>query len=70
MITVQCVTKHYGRFTAFDNVTFTAAPGSVTGFLGPNGAGRKHIRTPRHSCASTRIRPSSTSSPTKRASRS
>ena len=40
MITVQSVTKHYGRFTAVDDVTFTAAPGSVTGFLGPNGAGK------------------------------
>jgi ABC-2 type transport system ATP-binding protein len=40
MIAVQSVTKHYGRFTAVDDVTFTAAPGSVTGFLGPNGAGK------------------------------
>jgi ABC-2 type transport system ATP-binding protein len=40
MITVHSVTKHYGRFTAVNDVTFTAAPGSVTGFLGPNGAGK------------------------------
>ena len=40
MITVESVTKTYGRFTAVDDVTFTAAPGRVTGFLGPNGAGK------------------------------
>jgi ABC-2 type transport system ATP-binding protein len=40
MITVDCVTKTYGGFTAVDDVTFTAAAGRVTGFLGPNGAGK------------------------------
>jgi ABC-2 type transport system ATP-binding protein len=40
MITVEGVTKTYGTFTAVDDVTFTAAPGRVTGFLGPNGAGK------------------------------
>jgi ABC-2 type transport system ATP-binding protein len=40
MITVEAVTKRYGRFTAVDDVTFTAAAGRVTGFLGPNGAGK------------------------------
>jgi ABC-2 type transport system ATP-binding protein len=40
MITVDHVTKTYGRFTAVDDVTFTARPGRVTGFLGPNGAGK------------------------------
>jgi ABC-2 type transport system ATP-binding protein len=40
MISVEAVTKRYGTFTAVDNVTFTAAPGRVTGFLGPNGAGK------------------------------
>jgi ABC-type Na+ transport system ATPase subunit NatA len=36
MITVQALTKKYGP--AVDDVTFTASPGRVTGFLGPNGA--------------------------------
>jgi ABC-2 type transport system ATP-binding protein len=40
MITVERVTKKYGDFTAVDDVSFTAAPGRVTGFLGPNGAGK------------------------------
>jgi ABC-2 type transport system ATP-binding protein len=40
MITVDRLTKHYGPATAVDDVTFTAAPGRVTGFLGPNGAGK------------------------------
>ncbi|MBC2931753.1 ABC transporter ATP-binding protein [Nocardioides sp. zg-1228] len=40
MISVEHLTQHYGRFTAVDNVSFTAATGRVTGFLGPNGAGK------------------------------
>jgi len=40
MITVEALTKKYGRFTAVDDVSFTAAAGRVTGFLGPNGAGK------------------------------
>src|SRR5690348_3386777 len=40
MITVDSLTKDYGGFRAVDDVTFTAAPGRVTGFLGPNGAGK------------------------------
>jgi len=40
MITVDGLTKQYGPATAVDDVTFTAAPGRVTGFLGPNGAGK------------------------------
>jgi ABC-2 type transport system ATP-binding protein len=37
MITVEEVTRTYGDFTAVNNVSFTAEPGRVTGFLGPNG---------------------------------
>ena len=40
MISVEAVTKRYGRDLAVDTVTFEALPGSVTGFLGPNGAGK------------------------------
>jgi ABC-2 type transport system ATP-binding protein len=40
MITIDSLTKRYGRFAAVDDVTFTASPGRVTGFLGPNGAGK------------------------------
>jgi ABC-2 type transport system ATP-binding protein len=40
MIIVENLTRTYGSFTAVDDVSFTAAPGRVTGFLGPNGAGK------------------------------
>jgi ABC-2 type transport system ATP-binding protein len=40
VITVDAVTRHYGSFTAVDDVSFTAGAGRVTGFLGPNGAGK------------------------------
>ena len=40
MITIEGLTKTYGHTVAVDDVTFTAAPGRVTGFLGPNGAGK------------------------------
>jgi ABC-2 type transport system ATP-binding protein len=40
VITVERLTKRYGPTVAVDDVTFTAAPGRVTGFLGPNGAGK------------------------------
>ena len=34
------VTKRFGSLTAVDDLSFTVAPGQVTGFLGPNGAGK------------------------------
>ena len=40
MITIEALTKEYGRRTVVDRVTFTAREGRVTGFLGPNGAGK------------------------------
>jgi ABC-2 type transport system ATP-binding protein len=40
MITIDALTKKYGRTTVVDGVSFTARPGRVTGFLGPNGAGK------------------------------
>ncbi len=40
MIEVAGLTKHFGPVTAVDDLTFTVAPGRVTGFLGPNGAGK------------------------------
>src|SRR4029453_5845726 len=40
VITIEGLTKRYGRFTAVDDVSFTALPQQVTGFLGPNGAGK------------------------------
>ncbi|MEU6073355.1 ATP-binding cassette domain-containing protein [Micromonospora sp. NPDC047074] len=40
MISVEHLTKRYGRHTAVDDVSFRCEPGTVTGFLGPNGAGK------------------------------
>ena len=37
MITVSGLTKRYGDRTVVDDVSFTLEPGTVTGFLGPNG---------------------------------
>ena len=39
MIEAHELTKRYGDTTAVHSLSFTIAPGTVTGFLGPNGAG-------------------------------
>jgi ABC-2 type transport system ATP-binding protein len=40
MIEAVGLTKRYGRTVAVDGLSFSVAPGRVTGFLGPNGAGK------------------------------
>ncbi len=40
MIEARDLTKRYGDKTAVDHLSFSVAPGRVTGFLGPNGAGK------------------------------
>ena len=40
MIETQSLTKRYGDKLAVEDVSFTCAPGTVTGFLGANGAGK------------------------------
>ena len=42
MITIESVTRTYGSFTAVDDVSFTARPGRVTGFLGRASAKSVH----------------------------
>jgi ABC-2 type transport system ATP-binding protein len=39
-ISIDSLTKRFGRLTAVDGLTFEAPPGQITGFLGPNGAGK------------------------------
>ena len=39
-ISVEGVTKKFGKFTAVDNVSFTVRRGEIFAFLGPNGAGK------------------------------
>ena len=40
MITIDQLTKRCRKITAVDGLSFEVGPGRVTGFLGPNGAGR------------------------------
>jgi ABC-2 type transport system ATP-binding protein len=40
MIEAESLTKRYGDTLAVDNLSFSVAPGRITGFLGPNGAGK------------------------------
>ena len=40
MIEAEVLSKRYGDTLAVDNLTFSVAPGKITGFLGPNGAGK------------------------------
>src|SRR3954447_9128174 len=40
MIEAFGLTKRYGEKLAVDGLSFTVAPGVVTGFLGPNGSGK------------------------------
>lgn len=37
---VMNITKTFGKFTAVNNISFSATKGEVVGFLGPNGAGK------------------------------
>ena len=40
LIQVDGLTKRYGAVTAVDDLSFTVAPATVTGFVGANGAGK------------------------------
>ncbi|MFO1242587.1 MAG: ABC transporter ATP-binding protein [Rickettsiales bacterium] len=40
LVSVQHLSKHFGAFTAVDDVSLSVAKGEVLGFLGPNGAGK------------------------------
>jgi ABC-2 type transport system ATP-binding protein len=40
MITVESLSKRYGRFQAVEDVSFRVPDAAVTGFLGPNGSGK------------------------------
>ena len=39
-IEVDHLTKRYGAVTAVDDLSFSLEPGSITGFVGANGAGK------------------------------
>jgi ABC-2 type transport system ATP-binding protein len=40
MLELRNVTKRFSGIPAVDDVSFTARPGEVTGYLGPNGSGK------------------------------
>jgi ABC-2 type transport system ATP-binding protein len=40
VLELRRVSKHFSGIPAVDNVSFTAFPGEVTGYLGPNGSGK------------------------------
>ncbi|HET9476050.1 MAG TPA: ABC transporter ATP-binding protein, partial [Dehalococcoidia bacterium] len=40
IITVENLTKRYGRLVAVDAISFSVNPGETFGMLGPNGAGK------------------------------
>ena len=40
MLELRSVSKHFSGIPAVDDVSFSARPGEVTGYLGPNGSGK------------------------------
>jgi ABC-2 type transport system ATP-binding protein len=42
-VEVTGLSKRFGPTVALDGMTFTVSSGQVTGFVGPNGAGKPRI---------------------------
>jgi ABC-type multidrug transport system ATPase subunit len=42
-LSVEAVSRHFGRRRALSRVTFSATSGTLTGLLGPNGAGKSTL---------------------------
>ena len=40
MLEIKQLTKYYRNIPVVNDVSFTVAPGEVTGYLGPNGSGK------------------------------
>lgn len=51
-IEVTGVRKRFGPAMALDGLSFTVTPGGVTGFVGPNGAGKPVTELRRSSACS------------------
>ena len=43
LVTVERLTKTYGKFKAVDDVSFVVHAGEIAGLVGPNGAGKTTI---------------------------
>ncbi|MBT3331726.1 MAG: ATP-binding cassette domain-containing protein, partial [Rhodospirillaceae bacterium] len=43
MLRVEGLSKHFGGFTAVDNVEFSLERGEILGLIGPNGSGKSTI---------------------------
>jgi ABC-2 type transport system ATP-binding protein len=43
LVSVDRLTKTFGKFTAVDDVSFVVHPGEIAGLVGPNGAGKTTI---------------------------
>ena len=54
-VTVDDVSRHFGRRKALSRISFRAQQGSILGLLGPNGAGKSTML----SLLATLMRPSS-----------
>lgn len=42
-VSINNVSKYYGRQKALNNISFTLNSGEICGFLGPNGAGKSTL---------------------------
>ena len=40
IVSVEGLTKTFGKFKAVDDVDFAIEPGEIVGLVGPNGAGK------------------------------